>query len=474
MLPQLLSYVRRHRLLRAGDRVGVAVSGGVDSVALLRLLLEAREQLGIVLAVVHFNHRIRGADADADQQFVADLAAAHGLEFLCASADARAVAREHKLSLEAAARQLRYAFFWELLSEDKLTRVATAHTLDDQAETVLLRFLRGAWTRGLAGIYPQLATGDRQLATSTIVRPLLDTSRAQLRAYLESIQQSWREDATNRDVSYARNRIRHELLPLLRREFNPGVDHVLSGTAEVARAEEEYWVSLVAKRLPKVLIASEAGLSATLDASLLQQEPLALRRRLLRVVAEPLGLTLEFSHLEQLLGLAQAAKQAARKSRTLELPSGFQAILRGRELSLQRRCPTEREGKTYEYPLPVPGEVAIAPLGRLIRSSLLPPGSATSGHGQEHLLDPSRLPAPLRVRSWRPGDRYWPAHAKSARKVKELLQRRHIVQPEKALWPVVVSGEDIVWIPGFAVPARYHCRNTQSAAVALEEVVLGE
>src|SRR5438270_12865780 len=139
--------------MRAGDRVGVAVSGGADSVALLRILLELRAEVGVVLSVVHLNHCLRGAHSDADAEFVADLGLEHKLQFFSKQVDVRAYAAERKLGVEAAGRELRYNFFDELASEARLNRVATAHTLDDQAETVLLRLLRGAWTRGLAGIY---------------------------------------------------------------------------------------------------------------------------------------------------------------------------------------------------------------------------------------------------------------------------------------------------------------------------------
>src|SRR5689334_18758621 len=152
-LQAMLAYIRRHGLMRPGDRVGVAVSGGADSVALLRLLLEARAELGVVLSVVHFNHKIRGAEADADEQFVRELAGQHGLEFHCDSDDVPAFAEENKLSLEDAARRLRY-FFFDRLTGDSVDRVATAHTRNDQAETVLMRLLRGSGTKGLAGVYP--------------------------------------------------------------------------------------------------------------------------------------------------------------------------------------------------------------------------------------------------------------------------------------------------------------------------------
>ena len=482
MLEMFLSEVRRQRLLRAGDRVGAAVSGGADSVALLRLLLEARTELGIVPSVVHINHGIRGAEADQDQRFVAALAAQHGLEFFCSSFDAPGYARTHKLSLEAAGRAVRYQCFHQLLRAGKLTRVATAHTRDDQAETVLLRLLRGAWTRGLAGIYPALREDSHPLRENevpgrAIIRPLLSFSRESLREYLRGLRQPWREDASNQDTRFARNRVRHELLPLLRRQFNPAVERALGETAELARAEEEYWSGVVEKLLPELLSPlqpDDAGL--VLRADVVLEQPLAVQRRALRAAAARLTLNLDFDQTEAILKLLAGSSASSFRRERLELPQGFAAVLRGRELSLRAADPGAAEARVagYEYVLPIPGKVAIPALGGSIQASLLQPGDARSAFDPDRLLDPALLPPALRVRNWRPGDRFWPARTKAPRKVKELLQRRHIVHPRKAFWPVLVCGEEIIWIPGFAVAERFQPRKPGLAVLAIEQVGLGE
>src|SRR5690348_11359920 len=204
--------------MRAGDRVGVAVSGGADSVALLRILLELRQELGVVLSVVHLNHLLRGTESDTDEQFVRDLSRSHELEFIGERRDVRAYAAEHKLSLETAAREVRYEFFEGLLREKTVDRIATAHTLDDQAETVLLKLLRGAGTRGLAGIYPCKVLPGK----GGIVRPMLGVQRSAVKSYLAALGQTWREDSSNQELQHIRNRIRHEVLPVLER-VSPGL-----------------------------------------------------------------------------------------------------------------------------------------------------------------------------------------------------------------------------------------------------------
>src|SRR5262249_15372167 len=180
VIEHVRQYIRRGQLFRTGDRVAVAVSGGADSVALLRVLLELSQELGIVLSVAHFHHGIRGPEADADRQFVYGLAVTFGLEAHLGSGDVPAYARKHKVSLETGARELRHRWFAELIPDGHVDKIATAHTLDDQAETVLMRILRGTGARGLAGIFPE--QGEKHL-----VRPLLGISRREIEAYLNSI-----------------------------------------------------------------------------------------------------------------------------------------------------------------------------------------------------------------------------------------------------------------------------------------------
>ncbi|MGI9102994.1 MAG: tRNA lysidine(34) synthetase TilS [Terriglobales bacterium] len=465
MRERVFSYICRHGLMRPGDRVGVAVSGGADSVALLRLLLELRAQLGVVLSVLHFNHKIRGADADADQQFVAELARAHDLEFHGNSDNTPAYAKERNLSLEAAGRKLRYAFFDRLTAGGTIHRVATAHTRDDQAETVLMRLLRGTGTKGLAGIYRKLETGN------CVVRPVLDTTRIELRAYLRELNQPWREDASNLDVSFTRNRLRHEIMPFLR-QLNPNLDEVLSDMAEIARAEEQYWSEQIAEILPRLMMQSASGnRQSAMRLDVLLSQPLALQRRLIRMLLEMPDTHLDFRHVEAVLALA--ASDSSRSEKVLELPNDVEAVRQGRELWFRRRGPTP-QGHSYALTLRVPGECEAA--GRKIRALLISARDSRLATCDSHsaLLDSALAARGVLVRNWRPGDRYCPAHTRGPKKLKELLQSPHIPRDQKPWWPVIVSGEDIVWVPGFAAPEKFQAPNQSETALLLEEVQLSQ
>ncbi len=570
-----MGQIRKEELLRAGDRVGVAVSGGIDSVALLRLLIELRHELGIVLSVVHFNHKLRGAESEADQEFVAALAREHGLEFLVESGDVAELAAIEGSSVEAAARELRYGFFRSLFGEGgatsaadaavegdfyrsaesaaphqtaprglkppheggqgrgakaplfhgtdeavffpnpvasrmpraALNRVATGHTLDDQAETVLMRLIRGTGMKGLGGIYPRiLVENEDGDGAGEIIRPLLGIRRRELEEYLADIKQPWREDSSNTDSKFTRNRVRKIVLPLLEREFNPAVVEGLAELSEIARDEEDYWENEVSGWLgtvvqwsqpewtrglpgfgdspslvqilpsqPKVhdsdLLArleepGPAVANASVSRPWLLTEPRAVQRRVVKAIGDEAGIPLEFKHIEEIL---RFAAEDGPPGKELSLPLGWKVVREAEsiifltpDLRRNQRIPD------YEYTLGVPGRVFVAELGVGIEALYVGSELQIAEYNPQQLLRAELLRKQLTVRNWRPGDRFWPAHTKSPKKVKELLQERHVPQPGRRLWPVVVNGDEIVWMRGFPVPASWQATREEEGILIRE------
>jgi tRNA(Ile)-lysidine synthase len=471
VLEKVLRYIGEQRLLQAGDRVAVAVSGGADSVALLRVLAELRQELGIVLSVAHFHHAIRGAEADADQQFVADMAERLGLELRLGSGDAPAWAREHKLSLETAARDLRHRWFARLMAENLADKIATAHTLDDQAETVLMRIIRGAGTRGLAGIAPWHKE-------KSLVRPLLQATRAEVEEYLKALGQTWRNDLSNQDLTHTRNRVRRQLLPLLESDFNPAIRQTLAELAEVARGEEEFWSKERSQVLARLLRrgkpsrdgrsnATSVGETWALELGGFRALPTAMQRQVLQAAGAEIGQTFDFGHIEELRELAAVGK----KGKPVQLPGGTTAACSFRELQISRAAPAPVAG--YQCSLPLPGEVGVQELGSTFRAHVISAGKQTiSGYNPALLLDRARLQPALTLRNWRAGDRFFPAHTQSPKKVKELLQPgrlgRELSAAERRLWPVLECGGEIVWMRGFPVPEAFAHHGNE--AVLIEEI----
>ena len=547
---RVLSHIRRLGLLKAGDRVGVAVSGGIDSVGLLRVLLELRGELGIVLSVVHFNHKLRSAESDADQEFVANLAREHDLEFFVDGDDVAQLASQEKISVEAAARELRYGFFQYLLGEGReaepqglkpvsltepdgtagsralskqdppplskqnppVDKIVTGHTLDDQAETVLMRLIRGSGLRGIAGIYQRIPveSEDGELS-GEIVRPLLAFRRRELETFLNDCKQRWREDSTNASDHFTRNRVRKLVVPLLEKEFNPAVAENLAELAEIARGEQDYWENEVAgwmgtavhwfepewaravtgdDRLVQIAVSGGVSapsraknhlrwriesarwlvMNASVDRLWLLSEPVAVQRRLIKAVGEEAGIPLEFKHVEQVLRFA-AEDHASGKE--LSLPVGWTVMREPDQLVfLTPDLRQQSEPQDYEYELLVPGQTEIPEAG-VAFEALRIPANETGPWNQDQLLDAKSLSGQLRVRNWRPGDRFWPAHTKSPKKIKELLQELHISQPERRLWPVVVSADEVVWMRGFPVAASFRAQ-PENDAILIAEKPLGD
>ena len=261
---RVLDTLGEHGMIRPGDRIGLAVSGGADSVAMLRIFAELRTRLGIAVLVLHFHHQLRGTEADEDERFVKALAQELHLEFESGRADVAGEARLRGWNVEDAARRLRYQFFSSVAEARSLNRVAVAHTANDQAETVLSHLLRGTGLTGLAGIYP---------AAGLIIRPLLEFRREELREFLTSLKQPWREDASNQDTSRMRARIRHQLIPLLLRDFDPAAVTRLSRFAKHALEDETFWRSLEDERFQAVATRESSAAISLSVADLLSPFP---------------------------------------------------------------------------------------------------------------------------------------------------------------------------------------------------------
>jgi tRNA(Ile)-lysidine synthase len=489
---RLQNAIQRSGLIRQGDRVGVAVSGGSDSVALLLLLVAVKKKLGTTLCVLHFNHKLRGAAADADEKFVAALARKYKLPFYSATAAVKSIAKSDKANLEATARRLRYAFFAQCASEHHLDKIAVAHSADDQAETVLAHILRGSGLAGLGGIHPQV---------DKIVRPLLYVLRADLRLYLKAHKQTWREDATNRDTTKTRARIRKKLIPLLKKEFQPRIVEHLTSLANHAREDDTLLQHLAEEglrnslemipggariRIADLLPPEQRALVQVEDPSAEQAASMGLSGRLVRLIvsrvkrahvgkAKNNWAVGEFSalHVRQVLECARHGKTGS----SLPLPGNIE-VRRHRDALVF--CIKESAGlsaREYEYKidsLPELNTIRVPQLGCVFRFTMIdwhPQRGETRLSGE--VLDGARLNFPLTLRSWRPGDRFCATGHTKPEKLKRLFNERGIDRWRRAGWPVVVTGKDLAWSRSFGASAKFAAHDgTKTGIVIVEEKFL--
>jgi tRNA(Ile)-lysidine synthase len=423
-------------MVAPAQRVGVAVSGGADSVCLLHILLELAPRWNWRLTVLHLDHQLRGAESRADAAFVGELAARLGLPIVtrCASLAADG-------NLEEEARRARLVFFQEAIGSGTVERIALGHTRSDQAETVLFRLLRGSGSAGLAGIRPVTSDG--------VVRPLLDVDRAEVEDYLRAKSIEWREDSTNSSRRFARNRLRHDLLPQLAREWNPEIGAILARTADWALAEESYWESEIS-RLETGAMVQQGG-AVLLRVAALGQLPLAAARRLVRRAMEKAKGDLrgiDFQHVDDVLLLAgRTAATGLVQAHGLEIRRSFDWL---RFVKFGK----DRDTKGFRVPAPVPASLPVPPAGRaicleLIEKSEILPSFDCVYNGEMGCVDWDRLSGSLELRNWMPGDRYQPVGSASVKKIKTLFQVARIPLWERRHWPVLVDGASIVWTRQF-------------------------
>ena len=501
---RLLATIRAAGFLHPGDSVGVAVSGGADSVALLHLLLEIREKLGIILSVVHFNHQLRGKHSDADENFVEKLAAKHNLPFHVGRDNVGVKAKREKANLEDAARRARYGFFAQLVEADKLTKLAVAHTADDQAETVLSHILRGTGLAGLGGIHP---------TSSHIVRPLLQIRRSTLRAYLKACKQTWREDATNRDTTKMRARIRKKLLPLLEKQFQPATVEHLNALAAFAREDNAFLDTTAASRVNALCLRENGtisiGIRDLLKSSLTsaseptappnssrprvahplrlskagesdpaQPQTKAITRRMVRQIVhqtKPQSGQLTSAHVEAILHLAEQAENGS----FLPLPGGLevrrendQLLFRATSAKPQRKK-SLTPSKLFEHHLDLCSpelSVEVPCLACVFRLRIIdwpPKRGETSVTGT--VLDRHALCPPIVLRNWRPGDQFRPSGHRKAHKLKRLLHEKRVSRWEREGWPVLTSAGVIAWARGFPVAPEFAANASTRVGIWIAE-----
>jgi tRNA(Ile)-lysidine synthase len=461
--------LRRYGLLPAGRRVVVALSGGADSVALLHLLRELAGDEGFQVAgVAHLNHLLRGADADADEHFCRALAATLDLPIDVERTDIAALAPTLQSSIEHAAHVARYEFYERAATKLHATDVAVAHTKDDQAETFLLRLLRGAGPRGLGGMHPR---------AGIVVRPLVETSRAAVREFVAERRLEFREDASNDDLAIPRNRIRHELLPLLERSYAPGIVDALDRAAAIAREDAEYLDGAAGDAAARLVSRTPAGVE--LDADALLREPPAMARRVIRLAQRAVAGEhfVGFDAVEAVLGFA-----VSKSTGQLDLP-GHRVNRRGNRLVLTTSRGREKPlpAPDFSYPLDIPGRVKVpeaactisadtntVPLGRVAKDVW-----RLSGRGDEAVLEAGRVAGPLLVRNRRPGDRFRPLGLDGRKKLQDLFVDAKTDRAEREITPVIVDRTgQIVWVAGHGLAEAFRVTETTRDVVILKRVTI--
>jgi len=446
--------IAAHRMIAPGDVVLVGVSGGPDSTALLHALRALRRSLRCRLRACHVHHGLRGREADADARQARALARSLRIPFTEHRVDVRAHARTHGLSIETAARQLRYRVLSDVADRVGATRIATGHNADDQTETVLLNIVRGAGPAGVAGIPP---------VRGNLIRPLIGVTRAEVERYCHAQGLSYRLDRSNLDTQHTRNRIRLEILPMLRR-VQPQVDSALRRLAAILREENEY-ISEQARQALREIGSQRPGQIGLARGSV-GSLPRALQRRVLRAAIAVLKgdeLDLPLERIDAIAALAVSGRTGS----VVELPDGLVAELTYGELTIKRAA-AKPDARAGEWTLPVPGQVSIPELGVEISAARSrarrPPSDPDMA-----LLDAGSVASPLTVRTWRKGDRFTPLGVRGSVKLHDFFINAKVPRAERESVPIVTSGGAILWVAGHRIDDHYKVTGNTTRTIRLQQ-----
>ncbi len=472
MLEQIKQTSERYRMLQSGDRLLVAVSGGIDSVVLLHALSALQREYKLALGVAHFDHAIR-PDSSQDAEFVRELARSLKLRCYTERADVPRYAQMKRLSLEVAARQLRYRFLEKTAQAHKFKKIALGHNLNDQAETLLMRLLRGTGLEGLAGIPPVRSAGKL-----TYVRPLIECSRKHIEGFAREHNLTWREDPSNRDTKILRNRIRHELLPILQRDYNPNLLETLGRTARLLAAASDYLQSIAESEL--INLHSDLGRSAiALDLKRFLKRPEFLRALILRAaIGRVQNLQgIEMAHLEAALNWLERGGAGE-----LQLPGGLRLLRRHQRLIVTVQ-PAAKPAQ-YEYALSVPGETVIAEIGWRFQIDLTPWPPSRRGKGElsrtgerlgerlaRAIIDAAKIQGSLIVRNRRPGDRI--TLQNGTKKLQDLFIDKKIPREERDRLPLICDAHRVIWIVGWCMNEEYRATPKARSLYILAERLEG-
>ena len=450
LLLKVIRTINQYSLFDKGDTLVVACSGGADSVSLLHLLNELKKDWGLRLVVGHYNHKLR-KEADEDHRFVRRLASSYSLPFCSESGDVKAFADKNRMNLEEAGRRLRYGFLKKTAEKNGNALIATGHTMTDQAETVLMRVIRGTGSLGLGGIQPKTEGG--------IVRPLLLVKRTEVLEYIEKKGLEYRVDKSNFNTDFLRNRIRHRLIPYLESNYSPRITDTLSRLALIVQEEESFLkeISRQKSALAGVWIKGQYWL----DMDFLCTLPRALQRRVVREYISRIRGDLRgisYKDIHSILHLERGKEFHLEKGLVFKNRNGLLGVQEG------------SEDVTYRYRWTGDSPLKIRETGTIIKGQRVDKktDSRDFNNRKRAFFDRSKLKFPLIVRNRRYGDRYVPLGSPGSQKIKEMMRARRIPEADRERCPVFISGDEIVWVQGLPVSEKHKVRNNTRKIFKIE------
>jgi len=426
------------------EKIVLAVSGGPDSIALLYLMNELRDELKCSFHIAHLDHKLRGSESDEDVRFVADQASKLDMPITIESLDVKNMITP-KESLESGARRIRYDFYERVMFQTHANKVAQGHTADDQVETVIMRFLRGSGSQGLSAIPP--------IRGNKYIRPLIEISRNEIEEYLQEINVTPRRDSSNLSTEYERNRIRHELLPLLEEKYSPNIKNILQQTADILREDDSFLTEL-SQKVADDCVEQKDTRHIIIHIPIFRDQHLAMQRRILRLAIESLLgnlLRYDFRHIRDLIDLVNGDSSG----KSIGLPRGIVAEKSYDSLILRLGDDIRGQTADYSYLIKVPGRTDIPELGLSIITKLEQTNSLEYSKNRfEKTFDYDGISGDLKIRNRKNGDRFQPLGMSGSKKIKDIFINQKIPKLERNNIPILVDGNNILWLIGYQIDER--------------------
>lgn len=450
---KFIDTINEYKLLEPGDHVLVAVSGGVDSTALLHLLDSYKQELKITLHVAYLNHMIR-KDAELDVRYVQDLAQNLRIPITVEMIDVQAFAQKEKLGLEVAARQVRYDFYERIAKRVCASKIAVGHTADDNVETFLMRLVRGSGMKGLCGIPPK---------RGKIIRPLIRIWRKEIEDYVGALKLVPRQDYTNYESKYMRNRVRLKLIPQLKL-YNLNIKELILQTILLITDDYEYLETKAEQALSEILLSHTQN-ELKLDIEKVKRLERPMQKHLIRKAIERVKgnlIDLSYTHVQDIL-----ENMGVTERWELHLPGRIFIMGDREKLIISHERPNPLEKRSYRYLLDIPGEVAISEIGKKLRASFVP-AKLTTEKRTVAFIDYSALGKEVIVRNWSDGDRFCPLGMQGSKKLQDLFVDEKIPAEERDSIPIVESDGKIIWVGGVRPDERAKVTKNTKKVVKLE------
>ena len=450
--------IKRENLIEKNDKILIALSGGPDSICLLDIMIKLKDEYNLTLYAAHLNHRIRGIDAQEDSLFCQKICKKNNVTFFVKNIDIPELAVQQSRGVEEVARDVRYDMFFDIKNKLGINKIAVAHNLDDQAETMLMKMFRGSGIQGLRGIDYKRKDG--------IIRPLLDIYKSQINEYCDVNNLNPRIDKTNFESDYSRNKVRLDLIPYIENNYCENIKQILSRTANVIRDDYNY-IEKVSKEHYELLVKNKSDDEIILDLPLLKNTDTAIQKRVIRLaILDIMGNlnNIENVHIVDSLSLLEKSD-----GKIINLPKNLKAYIKNEDYVITTKN-QENEEITYEYKIEINGKTVVNEIGLTVTTSVLPAKDSLALPVSKYIkvFDYDKIVGSLYVRSRKIGDKLSPIGLTGTKKIKDILINKKIPADTKYMFPIISDDEQILWLLGYRISENYKIDDNTQRVIRIQ------